>query len=186
MPALKLSGQFDHWAAFIALEVAFVIAYISLVPEETRIKYAASCRNLSVAGCVLLSHSIWIVSLAQFFIAPAEAFISGQLIGAGLIAAGHALVIWAMRANPFFVATITPPEKICARGPYQILMHPGYCGMALAAVGTVLLLSQQWALLPLAIYVAILIFRSRIETRLLARLYSQWWDEIADEIAKEK
>ncbi|HKQ76731.1 MAG TPA: methyltransferase [Blastocatellia bacterium] len=155
------------WLAFITLEAAFALGCLRFVPEATREAYAASCRNLSVICVALVAHSIWVVALIQNLITPAQVTKPQILIGLLIAAAGQTLVVLAMRSNPYFVATVTMPPRLIVDGPYRIFRHPGYSGMALHAVGLVILLGQSWALLPAVIYIALLVRQSIIEDRLL-------------------
>lgn len=52
------------------------------------------------------------------------------------------------------------------RGPYAIVRHPGYAGMALATVGGPLVLATMWGLVP-ALLLAAIVIRTRLEDRTL-------------------
>lgn len=93
--------------------------------------------------------------------------------GAGVLAVAGGLLLstWAMAANPWFEGTVRvqPGQRVCARGPYRIVRHPGYAGLALWALGTPLLLRSRWALAPAVAAVLWLAARTALEDRLLLR-----------------
>ena len=75
-----------------------------------------------------------------------------QWVGAGVIAAGVALVLWfeaALRrartpANPF-----KPTTALATDGPYRLSRNPAYLGMAIVCAGIALAADAPWALLTL-------------------------------------
>jgi protein-S-isoprenylcysteine O-methyltransferase Ste14 len=118
-----------------------------------------------------LSHSVWIAAALQAWIAPTSSPVEAQATGAVLLATGRALLVWAMAVNPFFSPCVAKPVRIVREGPYRLLPHPAYAGLALAHIGTFLLLAQTWAVYPLIPYLCLLAWRARVESRLLASLY---------------
>lgn len=58
--------------------------------------------------------------------------------GIGLLAAGVALRVWAIRTlGPAFTYSVQvrPGQPIVSTGPYRILRHPAYTGLLLASLG---------------------------------------------------
>jgi len=94
--------------------------------------------------------------------APAGALI----VGLGLAASG-----WAMGENPFFEGTVRlqPGQRVVDAGPYRLLRHPGYLGLALWALGTPPFLRSRWAFLPASLAAAWVAVRTALEDRLLMR-----------------
>ena len=87
--------------------------------------------------------------------------------------AGYLFGTWAMLVNPFFSAVVNiQPErgqKVVNQGPYRFLRHPAYSGGLLAWIGTPLALGALWALVPSAIIILLLIFRTALEDQALQR-----------------
>jgi len=94
-----------------------------------------------------------------------------QALGfAGLIAA-IALILTAMRNNPFFMPDIRiqhdSGHRPISSGPYAWIRHPGYLGFMSFAVSSGLALGSFWAVLPSPLAALILIHRIRREDRFL-------------------
>lgn len=93
---------------------------------------------------------------------------------------GHALYLWAKRANPFFssVARIQADrgQTVCREGPYRFCRHPGYLGGLLFGLTTPLVLGSLWALVPQGLAAALLLARTVLEDRMLTRDLL-WYDE---------
>ena len=85
--------------------------------------------------------------------------------------AGAALTTWAMRVNRFFSAVVRIQKDrghvVVDQGPYAIVRHPGYTGMALFTMATPLILDSGWALIPAALTVAVMVLRTLLEDRTL-------------------
>ncbi len=95
--------------------------------------------------------------------------------GPGLLAlaAGQALSAWAMACNPFFEGTVRVQrdrdQRVVEVGPYRLVRHPGYQGLAVVAASLPLLLRSAAAAFPAAAVVAWLVLRTALEDRVLAR-----------------
>lgn len=94
-----------------------------------------------------------------------------HLIGAGAVALGYALFMWAMVSNAFFSEVVRIQEdrghQVATDGPYRFVRHPGYSGAILAFLGTPLLLGSWWALIPTGFGVAGYILRTALEDKTL-------------------
>ena len=96
---------------------------------------------------------------------------------AGVVGYGACLafVLWAMRANRFFVPAVRIQEErghhVVSSGPYGLVRHPGYLGSAVAAVFGALALGSWLAFVPLLGALGVLVARTAFEDRFLrARL----------------
>jgi protein-S-isoprenylcysteine O-methyltransferase Ste14 len=94
-----------------------------------------------------------------------------QVAGFVGLALGIAWVWWAMNVNRFFAPAIVVQEdkghRVVSSGPYRVVRHPGYLGMAVGFTGSGLALGSYWSLLPVAGYVFLLILRTAREDRVL-------------------
>jgi protein-S-isoprenylcysteine O-methyltransferase Ste14 len=94
-------------------------------------------------------------------------------LGVGLFSVAMALSAWAMASNPHFEGTVriqTEIEhRVVSTGPYRLVRHPGYVGLALWALAIPLLVLSTWALLPAAATVAWVVLRTALEDRTLQR-----------------
>ncbi len=94
-----------------------------------------------------------------------------ELLGLALILAGYTLASYALITNAFFSGTVRIQEerghKVVSSGPYAWVRHPGYLGSLVASLGMPLLLDSRWAFLPVLIFGAVFIIRTRLEDRFL-------------------
>jgi protein-S-isoprenylcysteine O-methyltransferase Ste14 len=109
----------------------------------------------------------WGVPLA-WFLAPSVPSIWERALGSATFAAGAALLIWARRANPFFLPVIREPRWMVEDGPYRWLKHPGYIGFVLMADGTWLALGHWTGAFPVGAYIGFLLVRAQRENRILS------------------
>ena len=94
--------------------------------------------------------------------APFAAWIG--LLGIGLMVAGYAFTTWAMTTNAFFSACVrlqTDREQaVIDQGPYRIVRHPGYLGLAAGVIGGSLVLGSWWSLIPGGLMALLLVIRT--------------------------
>lgn len=116
----------------------------------------------------------WYLAHGLFYSIPASSIWTSELPGnvgltAGLVlfVGGSALHLWALRSNPHFTHVIQRPPRVITTGAYAWLRHPGYVGMLLMASASWLLAGHRLALIPLALYAALLGWRGRRESRML-------------------
>lgn len=91
------------------------------------------------------------------------------LVGQAMAVAAYCLVFSVMKANSFAASTIRVEDgqPVISSGPYGIVRHPMYSGMALMVLGTPLALGSYVALPVFALFVPLLMFRLTHEERLL-------------------
>lgn len=94
-----------------------------------------------------------------------------SIASALVLAAGMALVYWAMYQNTYFAATVRIQHerghRVISSGPYRLVRHPGYLGALLTFVALPLELGSPWAAVPGAAGVAFLVLRTWLEDRAL-------------------
>ena len=87
--------------------------------------------------------------------------------------ASNALQMWAMDVNAFFSTELRIQEefghRLLRNGPYRCIRHPGYLAMILIVPSTAFALGSRLALIPAAIYAALILFRVDREDRYLLR-----------------
>ena len=103
----------------------------------------------------------WIVPV------PLGLIVAGQL---GAVA-GYLFVYWVMRTNAFAASVIRVEreQRVIDTGPYALIRHPMYTGMALTALSTPLALGSYIALPAFAMIVPVLIYRLVHEEQTLCR-----------------
>lgn len=84
---------------------------------------------------------------------------------------GYAIVLWAMYTNQFFSQVVRIQEErghsAVTGGPYRFVRHPGYCGMFLAMIGSVLLLGSVYGWVCTLFYAVLVVIRTALEDRTL-------------------
>jgi len=87
------------------------------------------------------------------------------------VALGYGLCSWALASNRFFSCLVRIQKErghtVITTGPYRIVRHPGYLGMAMFSLATPLMLGSLWALIPAGLTVCVLIVRTVLEDRTL-------------------
>jgi len=128
-------------------------------------------RPISLVVSVFGPLGIWIVAGLSQRWGWSQLALAWQLIGLGVMAAGYALFMWAMASNRFFSGLVRIQTErghaVSNGGPYRIVRHPGYVGMAAMMTGEALLLGSAWALAPAAITIGVLVVRTALEDRYL-------------------
>ena len=96
-----------------------------------------------------------------------------HLVGGTLFRLGFALFVWSMVVTAHFATVVRVGEegkhRVCDRGPYRLVRHPGYVGAILQAVGIAMLLGSWWAVLAGGVAAALLVVRTVLEDRDLRR-----------------
>ena len=79
--------------------------------------------------------------------------------------------LWAVSVNRFFVPVIRVQRErghtVVSSGPYAMIRHPGYAGMALMAPAGALALGSWWSLVPGLALSALMVARAAHEDRFL-------------------
>ena len=80
-------------------------------------------------------------------------------------------VVWAMTANPFLENQVRIQtdrgHRVIATGPYRLVRHPMYVGVILQNISTPLILGSCWTYVPVAVVVALFLWRTAREDRTL-------------------
>ena len=98
---------------------------------------------------------------------PLALIVVGQL---GAVA-GYLFVYWVMRTNAFAASVIRveAEQRVIDTGPYALIRHPMYTGMALTALSTPFALGSYIAFPLFAMIVPVLIYRLIHEEKTLCR-----------------
>lgn len=161
----------DWWQLYIALNLLALVAAVWLIPHSYRLRYFECPTDVTCRLAVFFQHSIWTVALLQQFTNPSSLPDGLRFIGADLFVLGHALVIWARRVNPYAMPVVVAPERLITTGPYAWIAHPMYTGLVCVALGSLLLLAQSWAAIPVIFFVGVLFYRIHVEGRFLAKCF---------------
>ena len=96
-----------------------------------------------------------------------------QILGLVGFATGMGLTTWAMLVNRFFSRAVRlQPDRgqqVVASGPYRLVRHPGYSGGLLLLLSAGFSLGSWIAMAPILLMVPLMVRRTLIEERMLAR-----------------
>ena len=164
------------WAYLAILAVVFVVAFAmldrGLLQERMRPGGRPTPLGLRLLNVVLLAHWVaagldrgrlhWTDNVPPWL----------QALGLLLIAAGYALVFWAMLENRFFSSAVRIQsdrgQHVVTSGPYAFVRHPGYsAGILIVLASGVALGSWLAAAFLVAVVLPFLLYRVIHEDRML-------------------
>jgi protein-S-isoprenylcysteine O-methyltransferase Ste14 len=88
-----------------------------------------------------------------------------------LILLGYLLFVLTLRENEYAARTVEvePGQTVITSGPYSLIRHPMYLGASLIYAAAPLALGSYWALIPAALFPALLVARILNEEQVLLR-----------------
>ena len=129
---------------------------------------ATSQKVIQLAILVVFAGTLAVLWLDRRFVwSHVPLFVS---LGAdALVAAGFAILFFALRENTFAAVNIVVEtgQKVISTGPYAIVRHPYYTGLLVLSFATPPALGSWWGLLPLVPMLPIIVWRIRYEERFL-------------------
>lgn len=178
------SGRFDWFGAwaYVALSVAALLVtsvvmlrlHPDLIAERSRMQPNTAPWDRVLAPLMALVGPvvIYLVAALDARWGWTERFPPLLLwLGVLAVGAGGAITLWAMAANRFFSTTVRIQSdrghSVMTGGPYRLVRHPGYVGMALFHGVTPLVLQSWYALIPGAIELGLIVLRTALEDRML-------------------
>jgi protein-S-isoprenylcysteine O-methyltransferase Ste14 len=93
------------------------------------------------------------------------------IFGYVLFTLGYTMSIWVFAVNKFAEPSVRIQSdrghQVISTGPYAFIRHPLYTASIILFAGMALAMGSYWALVPVAIGVAVLIVRTSFEDRIL-------------------
>jgi protein-S-isoprenylcysteine O-methyltransferase Ste14 len=174
-----VAGRWDlpwMWAWLTLFSVVIAFAFFVLDPELRRERFrpgGPSADPIALALMRLFSLGTMVVALLDVgrfnWTGGLPTWI--HVLGLILFAGGAALPMLAMSVNRFFSPVVRIQEerghRLVDRGPYAVVRHPGYAGMAILAIGGALLLGSLVALVPALLFTALVLRRVGFEDAFL-------------------
>jgi len=94
-----------------------------------------------------------------------------SILADALVFAGYMITFWVLTVNSFLsrVVEVAAEQKVVTTGPYAIVRHPMYFGVALLYIASPLALGSYWAVLPALMILPLLALRICNEEEVLLR-----------------
>ncbi|TLN05572.1 isoprenylcysteine carboxylmethyltransferase family protein, partial [bacterium] len=96
----------------------------------------------------------------------------------GAMSAATALTVWGMWALRGSFSITAEARKLVTGGPYRFVRHPVYLGEMLAAAGVTVWRFSPLSLIILALFIAVQLYRSRVEEEVLARAFPEYREKL--------
>jgi len=94
-----------------------------------------------------------------------------SILADGLVLAGYLITFWVLTVNSYLSRTVEvdADQKVVSSGPYALVRHPMYFGVALLYIASPLALGSYWAILPALMIIPLLAARILNEEQVLLR-----------------
>lgn len=94
-----------------------------------------------------------------------------SILADGLVFAGYMITFWVLTVNSYLSRTVEveAEQKVVSTGPYALVRHPMYFGVALLYIASPLALGSYWAVFPALMILPLLVARIRNEEEVLLR-----------------
>ncbi len=175
------AGTFAYWHAWLYLAVlfiplCFVVVYL-LKNEPDLLERRMRSREPEKEQQAIIKFSFVTFTLA--YILPGFDFRFGWshvpvwlvILSAALVLDGYIFVVFVFRENRYAsrVVEVEKEQLVISTGPYAIVRHPMYLGVAVMYLFSPLALGSYWALIPAAFTIPVLVFRLLNEEKVLER-----------------
>ena len=177
------AGTFNYWQGFLYTALTLGVLVVSFLSIRKN-KELITERLTPGKGTKSWDKIYWRTATALFFIALILACIDGGRFGwspplplavyavaVSLYILGNFFFLWARTTNEFFSSVVRIQkdrgQTVCQQGPYKYIRHPGYLGGLLYTAVTPLLLGSLWAMIPVAVTIALMIVRTSLEDKTL-------------------
>ena len=194
------AGTIDYWQGWVFLAIFAVVStvpsvYLNRVDPaaiarrrkagpgaETRLVQKMVMTAITVSFAVLL-----VVSGLDYRFGWSKVPTAVSIAGDVMVAAGLGVSLLVVFQNRYAAATITVEDgqPLASTGLYAVVRHPMYAASVVMMIGMPLALGSYWALLVVAVGVALLIVRILDEEKLLTeRLpgYRDYMTEVRDRL----
>ncbi len=175
------AGTFDYWQAWVymatlLIPMVFVMRYFLIhSPEFLERRMHLGEKETTQKKIIRFSFIFYLLA----FILPgldrrwgwSEMPFWVVIIADLFVAASYAWIVFVFKENIYASRTIevTKEQKVISSGPYAILRHPMYTGVAIMYSVSPLALGSWWALIPGLMIIPVLIARIFNEEEVLSR-----------------
>jgi protein-S-isoprenylcysteine O-methyltransferase Ste14 len=144
-----------------------IVVFILLVAAKPLARYETLMPNLSAA---VGGFAIYLFGVLN----PAATPLLGVYVPLVLLAAGVAIVLWALWYLRRAFSVVPQARTVVENGPYRFIRHPMYVGNMLTIAGLGLIVSTPAALILSLICLSFQVARARYEDQLLASTFNEY------------
>lgn len=169
------------WAAWLATWFALARNVKATVRRQAALPRLINVALLFVAAALLTVRHVPVPALMERFV-PAAQWQAWWTVGAVLTVAGLLFAVWArvyLGRNWSGVVTVKADHELITGGPYGLVRHPIYTGLALAFAGTGLGIGEWRAVLAFALVLIAIMHRIIVEERFMREQFGAAYDEYA-------
>ena len=166
--AINFFGLVLNWALLAAKNPQVFAARADITREDT--KPWDKTFNALYGPLLLLIMAVTGLDAGRYVWSVVPSWV--QWLSIGLFIVGWGFSLWALVTNPHFETSVRIQEDrghtTVTSGPYAIVRHPGYTGVALLYAVSPMFLGSWWGLIPSALLTAAFIFRTAKEDQTLS------------------
>ena len=166
--AINFFGLVLNWALLAAKNPQVFAARADITKEDT--KSWDKTFNALYGPLLLLIMAVTGLDAGRYVWSVVPSWV--QWLSIGLFIVGWGFSLWALVTNPHFETSVRIQEDrghtTVTSGPYAIVRHPGYTGVALLYTVSPMFLGSWWGLIPSALLTAAFIFRTAKEDQTLS------------------
>nr|HET7859986.1 isoprenylcysteine carboxylmethyltransferase family protein [Caldimonas sp.] len=164
------------WLSWIAYWTAASLAVKPSARRETMLSRMLHLGPLALAVLLVWGPPPPIDALRARFVPSSPAI---EWTGVALVVAGLVFAVWArvrLGANWSGIVAVKSGHELVTSGPYAIVRHPIYSGLVLAFVGSAIALGELRGALAVALVVASLWRKLRLEERWMAEQFGDAYE----------
>lgn len=170
-------SRLDYLVLLLLTVWLFNEFYLPSTPKLSEIKERLSLQILFI----LQPATIFITTFQYFWLGPSLSFSGGmRFSGLLMMLCGltlRALSMVALGKRYTMAVAIRDGHKIVTNGLYRYIRHPGYLGMFLFLLGSVLFFASSWGLVAYMIWGIGQLYRIRIEEKVLGNFFGNFYIE---------
>lgn len=169
------------WLAWLLTWFAFSLNVKTTVARQPLLPRLFNAALLAVAAVLLWPVRFRSPALMERFL-PLDQWRFWVPLGAALTLIGLLFTVWArvyLGRNWSGTVTLKADHELVTGGPYRLVRHPIYSGIALAIIGTALAIGQWRGVLAIALTVIAFIQRMIVEERFMRQQFGAAYDAYA-------
>jgi protein-S-isoprenylcysteine O-methyltransferase Ste14 len=176
-----LAGRWDLWNVWSYAGISVLSLILQTLVIYRRSPDLLKARMTDGGGRVRLraDRAFIVLSLFQWILAGLDQRYQWStifppmemIVGLVVVALSWGLTTWSVWFNPFFSPAVRIQEersqRLISLGPYTIVRHPGYLGIALSMVASAVALNSLLSIIPAVMYMAVTVHQTTIEDQML-------------------